>query len=76
MLGTTTLQLAHAVGPGGEVHALDVSAEWLNAGGRRAWEAAGVADRIRFVEGPAVKSLERLLADGRAGSFDFAFIDA
>lgn len=74
--GTTTLQLAHGVGEGGVVHALDVTGEWLRAGGRAAWEAAGVADRIRFTEAPALESMERLLTEGAAGTIDFVFIDA
>ena len=74
--GTTTLQLARGVGPGGVVHALDITSTWLHAGGRAAWEAAGVADRIKFAEGPALESMQRLLADGGAGSVDFVFIDA
>ena len=58
------------------VHALDVDAAWLDAGGRAAWEAAGVADRIRFKEGPAAESLRAMLDAGEEGRFDFAFVDA
>ena len=74
--GTTTLQLAKGVGAGGEVVGLDISGAWLDAGGRAAWQASGVADRIKFVEGPAVASLRGLLADGGAGQYDLCFIDA
>lgn len=74
--GSTTLQLARGVGAGGEVVALDVSAAWLETGGRAAWAAAGVESRIRFIEGPATESLRALIEGGAAGSFDFAFIDA
>jgi predicted O-methyltransferase YrrM len=73
--GTTTLQLALGVGPGGEVHALDVDDAWLDAGGRRAWLEAGVSDRIKFVKGPAVASMKALLGSHR-GAIDFVFVDA
>jgi predicted O-methyltransferase YrrM len=74
--GTTTLQLARAVGPAGKVYALDVDGSWLAAGGRAAWEAEGVSDRIMFVQGPAEESMEHLLAGGDEGAFDLVFIDA
>lgn len=73
--GTTTLQLAKAVGSSGVVYALDVDSKWLDAGGRNAWIEAGVDDRIRFVEGPAAQSMSHLQSEHR-GTFDFVFIDA
>ena len=74
--GTTTLQLARGVGEGGIVHAFDVDAAWLDAGGRAAWAAAGVGKRVRFTEGPAAAGLRALLNGGARGGFDFAFVDA
>lgn len=44
--------------------------------GRPFWEQAGVADRIDLRIGPAVETLDRLIAEGGTDSFDFAFIDA
>lgn len=74
--GVTTLALARAVGPGGIVRALDITEEFVEVG-RRAWEAAGVADRIDFRVAPAADSLRALLAqEGEAGTYDFIYIDA
>ena len=73
--GYSSLVVAKAMGPGGKVVALDISKEWTDIG-RRHWEKAGVADRIDLRLGPGVESLKALVAEGRAGTFDFAFIDA
>ncbi len=73
--GYSSLCVARALGEGGSLVALDVSEEWT-AIARRYWAEAGVAERIDLRLAPAVESLERLVAEGRAGSFDIAFIDA
>jgi O-methyltransferase len=73
--GYGTLGMALALPPHGTVTTLDVNRDWA-AIGRRRWREAGVEDRIVFREGPALESLEALLAEGAAGSFDLAYIDA
>ncbi|MCE2518692.1 MAG: class I SAM-dependent methyltransferase [Alphaproteobacteria bacterium] len=73
--GYSSLCVARALGEGGSLVALDVSEEWT-AIARRYWAEAGVAERIDLRLAPAVESLDGLVAEGRAGSFDIAFIDA
>ncbi|MGQ3031872.1 MAG: class I SAM-dependent methyltransferase [Ferrovibrionaceae bacterium] len=73
--GFSALAVAQALPEGGRLIACDVSEEWT-AIGRRYWQEAGVADRIDLRIGPGSATLHRLIAEGRAGQFDFAFIDA
>jgi len=73
--GYSSLAVALALPPDGEVIACDVSEEWTSMA-RRYWEKAGVAERIELRLAPAVKTLDALLEAGEAGRFDFAFIDA
>lgn len=72
--GYGTLAMARAVPAHGQVVTCDISSEWADIG-RPFWERAGVADRVRLEIGPAVDTLDRLLAEGAAGTVDFAFID-
>jgi caffeoyl-CoA O-methyltransferase len=73
--GYSALAVAQALPAGGTVVACDVN-ETTTAVARRYWQEAGVADRIDLRLGPALDTLDALLAEGGAGSFDFAFIDA
>jgi len=73
--GYSTLAMARALAPGGRIIACDYNEEWAEIG-RPFWERAGVADRIQLELRPAVQTLDALLADGAAGTVDFAFIDA
>jgi predicted O-methyltransferase YrrM len=74
-LGYSSTWVALALPAGGKVVACDVSEEFTKRA-RHTWRAAGVEDRIDLRLGPALETLDALLADGQAGSFDFAFIDA
>lgn len=73
--GYSSLVVALALPPEGKVVACDVSEEYT-AIARRYWQQAGVANKIDLHIAPALETLERLLAAGQAGTFDFAFIDA
>ena len=59
----------------GRLIACDVNEKWT-AIARRYFVEAGVADQIDLRIAPAIQTLDRLIAEGAAGSFDFAFIDA
>ncbi len=73
--GYSALWVALALPPDGWIIACDVNAEWT-AVARRYWEAAGVAGKIDLRLAPALETLDRLIADGEAGTFDFVLIDA
>lgn len=73
--GYSALAVALALPEGGELVACDVDAQ-TTAIAQRYWQAAGVADRITLKLGPAVETLDQLLASGAGGSFDWVFIDA
>ena len=73
--GYSSTCMALALPPGGQLMALDLSAEYTGMA-RRYWQLAGVADKIELRLGPALASLDRLIEDGASGSFDLVFIDA
>ncbi|NEO97200.1 MAG: SAM-dependent methyltransferase [Symploca sp. SIO2E9] len=73
--GYSSLAVALALPPEGKLVACDLSQEYT-AIARRYWQNAGVADKIELHLAPAVETLDKLLLQGQAGSFDFAFIDA
>ncbi len=73
--GYSSLAVALALPPGARVTACDVSREYTDRA-RRYWAEAGVIDRVDLRLGPALETLDGLLADGEAGLYDFAFIDA
>ena len=73
--GYSSLAVALALPPDGRVTACDVSEEWTSIG-KPYWEEAGVAHKIDLRLAPAVQTLDRLIADGQQGTYDFAFLDA
>ncbi|HEY5598942.1 MAG TPA: class I SAM-dependent methyltransferase [Kiloniellales bacterium] len=73
--GYSSLSVALGLPPDGKLVACDISEEYT-AVARRYWAEAGVAERIDLRLGPAMQTLDGLIADGGAGAYDFAFIDA
>src|SRR5437899_717009 len=73
--GYSSISVALALPEDGKIVACDVSEEWTSVA-RRYWREAGVAYKIELRLRPALETLDALLAEGRAGAFDFAFIDA
>jgi predicted O-methyltransferase YrrM len=73
--GYSALWVASALPPGGKVICCDVNESYATLA-RKYWAKAGLADRIDLRLAPALETLDRLLADGRTGTFDYAFIDA
>lgn len=73
--GYSSTAMALALPADGRVVCCDVSREFTDRA-RQVWTDAGVADRVDLRLGPAVETLDALLTDGGAGSFDLAFIDA
>jgi predicted O-methyltransferase YrrM len=73
--GYSALCMALALPPGGRIVTCDINPEWT-AVARRYWTEAAVEDRITLRLGPAMATLEALLAAGEGERFDVAFIDA
>lgn len=73
--GYSSLVVALSLPDDGKIIACDISEEYTSMA-RIYWERAGVADKIDLQLAPALETLDKLLAAGEAGTFDFAFIDA
>ncbi len=73
--GYSALRVAMALPEDGKLVACDVSEEWTSVAARY-WEEAGVMHKIDLRLAPAMETLDGLLAEGLAGQFDMAFIDA
>jgi predicted O-methyltransferase YrrM len=72
--GYSTLWLAGALPPGGNLITLEINPRHA-AVARANFARAGLADRIELRAGPALESLARIHAE-RGGPFDLFFIDA
>ncbi|MDQ1752688.1 MAG: caffeoyl-CoA O-methyltransferase [Pseudonocardiales bacterium] len=70
--GYSSLCIARGLVDGGSLLCCDVSEEWT-AIAKRAWERAGLTDRIQLRLDPAIKTLRSLPTDA---DIDLVFIDA
>src|SRR3954451_18370721 len=73
--GYSSLAGALALPEDGTIVCCDVSEEFPQIA-RRYWAEAGVAHKTDLRLGPAVDTLDALVAGGEAATFDLAFIDA
>ncbi|KAH0624333.1 hypothetical protein JD844_031714 [Phrynosoma platyrhinos] len=73
--GYNTLNMALNIPDDGKVIACDINEDIAKLG-RPFWKEAGVEHKIDLRIKPAIQTLDELLANGEAGTFDFAFIDA
>jgi caffeoyl-CoA O-methyltransferase len=73
--GYSSLAVVLALPADGSIVCCDVSDEFTSVA-RRYWEEAGVAGKVDLRLGPALDTLDELLAGGGEGTFDLAFIDA
>ncbi|MEO0928788.1 MAG: class I SAM-dependent methyltransferase [Cyanobacteria bacterium J06643_13] len=73
--GYSSLVVALALPESGKVIACDRDPRSTEIA-RRYWDEAGVTHKIDLRLAPALATLDRLIADGESGIFDFAFIDA
>jgi len=73
--GYSALSVAMALPEDGKVIACDINIEWTKIA-KRFWEMAGVAHKVDLRLAPALETLDKLIENGEAGTFDFAFIDA
>jgi predicted O-methyltransferase YrrM len=73
--GYSALAVALALPQDGQLLACDTNEEFTQIG-EPFWQQAGVAHKIELQIAPALTTLDARLAAGRAGQYDFAFIDA
>jgi predicted O-methyltransferase YrrM len=73
--GYSTLAMAQALPDDGLVVACDVDADAPSVG-QKFWKQAGVDKKISLRIGPASDTMNALLKEFGAGSFDFIYVDA
>ncbi len=73
--GYSALSVALSLADDGHADALDISEDYMEKA-RGYWRMAGQERKVTGHVAPAVQTMERMLKDGAANQYDFAFIDA
>ena len=73
--GYSSLVVARELPDDGLVVACDTSIEWTSIA-KAYWKLAGVYNKVDLHLDPAKETLEKLIEDGQASTYDFSFIDA
>lgn len=73
--GYSSTAMALALPEHGRLTCCDINVSFTDTA-RRTWQEAGVSHKIALHLQPALITLDELLGEGRAGSYDIAFIDA
>lgn len=73
--GYNTLNMTLTVPQDGIVYTLDNTERWINEG-IPFFKKAGVYHKIKVRIAPALETLDELIDNGQAGSFDFIYVDA
>lgn len=73
--GYSAICFALALPDDGHVTCCDLSVDWTRMA-LKYWEQMHLQNKITLHLAPALQTLEKLLAEGRGNTFDFAFIDA
>ena len=73
--GYSSICVASAMPENGKLICCDISPQWT-AMAEKYWALAGLENKIELFTQPAEKTLQTLLDEGAAKTFDFIFIDA
>ena len=73
--GYSSIAMALALPDDGELITFDIRSDRTDVA-EKYWKMAGISEKIKLRIGPAIESLDQLIADGRAGDFDMALVDA
>ena len=73
--GYSAMIVASSLPEDGKLVACDID-DKMPSIGRKHWEKSDLSHKIDLRIGPAIESLDAMIAAGEAGSYDIAFIDA